>query len=354
MTTLPFVSIIIPCRNEKSYIAGCLDSVLAFDYPKDRLEILVSDGMSEDNTRDILQAYQREHPIILMLDNVKKVTPCALNLAIKNARGDVILRLDAHAEYPSDYVSKCVAVLYETGADDVGGIRRSAPRTNTRLAIALAFAVSSPFTAGNAVYRTGVKERRWVDTVFCGCYRRDVFERIGLFNEILVKTQDREFNQRLRDAGGRILLDPDIECKYFARTNYFEYCRWMIEIGSWPFLGSRLAKRRFVSLRNYVPLAFVVTLALLAATSWSIPAARWLLVGISVIYGTASLLAAAPLAKEKKDPLYLLVAPFVFITTHILYGIGSLYGIVRPLGRSATPVPARGTVQARTYGKSDF
>src|SRR5579863_10491961 len=102
MTTFPFVSIVIPCRNEKSYIPGCLDSVLAFDYPKDRLEVLVSDGMSQDGTRDILEGYQRAHPMIRMLDNVRKVTPCALNLAIKQARGDVIVRLDAHAEYPID------------------------------------------------------------------------------------------------------------------------------------------------------------------------------------------------------------------------------------------------------------
>jgi len=282
--------------------------------------------------------------MIQMVDNVKRVTPCALNLAIKKARGDVIVRLDAHAEYPRDYVSKCVSVLYETGADDVGGIRRTAPRGNTRLAVALAFAVSSPFTAGNAVYRTGVSERRWVDTVFCGCYRKEVFERIGLFNEILVKTQDREFNQRLRDAGGKILLDPDIQCKYYARTNYFEYCRWMIEIGSWPFLGSRLAKRRFVSLRNYVPLAFVVTLVLLSVASWAIPVVRWLLAATAVTYGTAALLAAAPLVNEKKDSWYLVVAPFVFVTTHILYGIGSLYGITKPLGRTAAAVPAAETV----------
>ena len=343
MTTLPIVSIIIPCRNEKRYIAGCLDSVLAFDYPKDRLELLVSDGMSQDGTRDILLVYQRDHSFIRMLDNVKRVTPCALNLAIKSARGDVILRLDAHAEYPSNYVSKCVTVLYETGADDVGGIRKSVPRTNTRMANTLAFAVSSPFTAGNAVYRTGVKDRRWVDTVFCGCYRREVFERIGLFNETLVKTQDREFNQRLRDAGGKILLDPEIECKYYARTDYSEYCRWMIEIGSWPFLGSRLAKRRFVSMRNYVPLAFVIISAVLLATSWWLPASRWLLATIVFIYGLSSLLAAAPLAKEKKDPLYLFVAPIVFLTTHILYGIGSLYGIAKPLGRSVTTFAATGT-----------
>jgi glycosyltransferase involved in cell wall biosynthesis len=340
MKALPFVSIVIPCRNEKKYISGCLDSVLAFDYPKDRMEVLVSDGMSQDGTREILKSYESAYPFIRMLDNVKKITPCALNVAIGNARGDVILRLDAHAEYPVNYVSKCVAVLYETGADNVGGIRKTSPRSDTRLANALAFAVSSPFTAGNAVYRTGVKERRWVDTVFCGCYRKEVFDRIGLFNEILTKTQDREFNQRLRDAGGKILLDPDIECKYYARTDYGEYCHWMIEIGSWPFLGSRLSGRRFVSLRNYVPLAFDACLITLLVASCWLSIARWLLAAFVLTYGISSLLAAAPLAKEKKDLRYFIVAPLVFITTHVLYGAGSFWGIAKPLGRRAAPVAA--------------
>ncbi|MGO9339976.1 MAG: glycosyltransferase family 2 protein [Terracidiphilus sp.] len=338
MTPLPFVSIIIPCLNEKKYISGCLDSVLAFDYPRDRLEVLVVDGMSEDGTRDILQSYSRAHPFMRIFDNVNKVQNYALNIAIVSARGDVILRLDAHAEYPVNYVSMSVSVLYETGADNVGGIRKTVPRTDTRLANSLAFAVSSRFTAGNAAYRTGAKERRWVDTVYCGCYRKEVFERIGLFNENLPKAEDREFNQRLREAGGKILLDPQIECKYYARTDYAEYCRWMLLIGSWPFLGARLSKRRLLLFRNYVPLAFDVCLvALLTASCW-LSVARWLLALFFLMYGTLSVLAAAPLATSKKDPLYLIIAPFVFITTHVLYGVGSFWGIVKPLGHMAAPV----------------
>lgn len=198
LNSVPLVTIIVPCLNEREFIGACLDSVIANDYPKDRLEILVIDGMSDDGTRAIVEEYAQRHPSIRMVDNPDKIKPRALNIGIQEARGGIIIRMDAHALYEPDYISKSVHYLEEYDADNVGGIRMTLPRSSSRMARAIAHAISHPFAAGNATYRTGAKEIKWVGTVFGGCYRREVFDRIGLFNEALIRGQDREFNVRLR------------------------------------------------------------------------------------------------------------------------------------------------------------
>jgi glycosyltransferase involved in cell wall biosynthesis len=226
----PAVSIIVPCRNEEAYIARCLDSILASDYPKDRLEVVVSEGRSSDRTREILLAYAAKNPEIILLDNPTGATPAGLNLAIRRASGDIIVRMDAHVLYPSDYVSRLVRGLEESGADNVGGVLETVPAENTPGARAIAIGLAHPFGVGNAHFRTGARVRREVDTVPFGCYRREVFDRIGLFDEELIRNQDDEFNFRLIRRGGRVLLLPDVLCRYFARRSlrhlagmYYQY-----------------------------------------------------------------------------------------------------------------------------------
>src|SRR6266480_5849379 len=188
----PLVSVVVPCRNEERYIAACLDSILASDYPRDRLEVLVVDGLSDDRTREILGRYTARHPSIRRLDNPQRITPTALNVGIRAAEGDVVMRMDAHVLYPSTYVSQLVAALEETGADCVGGVIETLPADESATARAIALGLSHPLGVGNSYFRIGSRERRWADAVSFGCYRRDVFNRIGLFDEELLRDQDDE------------------------------------------------------------------------------------------------------------------------------------------------------------------
>lgn len=182
MSNLPLVSIVIPSRNEEKFIGMCLDSIIANDYPKDKIEVLIVDGVSEDGTREIVEKYVQQYPFIKILDNLKKNTPCALNIGIKNAKGDIIMKMDAHTTYKKDYVSNCVKYLDKYKADNVGGILKMIPRDSNVIARAIVLSFSCPFGVGNSYFRTGCERPKWVDTVAFGCYRREVFEKFGLYN----------------------------------------------------------------------------------------------------------------------------------------------------------------------------
>lgn len=329
MKNLPLVSIIIPCRNEEKFIGKCLDSIIDNDYPKDKLEVLVIDGVSEDETKEIVKKYTQEYPFIKLLNNHKKITPCALNIGIKSSKGQIIMRMDAHATYENDYISKCVKYLDEYNADNVGGIRMTRPSNNNTIGKAIALSVSHPFAAGTAIYRTGTKKARWVDTVFGGCYRREVFSKIGFFNEDLVKGQDREFNFRLRKSGGKILLVPDIICYYYARSNLKAFCKWLFICGSTPFYATKLVGRTIFSWRNLVPSTFVLSLAFSLSFSFVFPEFLWLFLSIVSFYLLFNIYFSIKIVLKEKNIKYLLVMPLIFTTTHLLYGIGSIYGLLK-------------------------
>jgi len=301
------VSVIVPCRNEKPFIADCLDSILANDYPEK--EIIVVDGMSGDGTREVLQKYP-----IRLLDNPKRITPSALNIGIRNATGEAILWMSAHNQYPPDYISQCVEHLED--ADNVGGI------IETKGSGPIAAALSHPFGVGNSAFRTHVKEPAWVDTVFGGCYRRDVFDRIGLFNENLVRGQDMEFNRRLKKAGGKILLVPSIVSTYHARSGFLPFCLHNFVNGVWailPFLYSSVIP---VRLRHLVPLLFVLALGVSALIN------LWVTVGIGAVYILCALIASIHAAVKHRDVTLVATLPFVFPALHATYGLGSLAGIL--------------------------
>src|SRR5205814_2249684 len=175
----PRVSIVMPCRNEAAYIGPCLDSVLATDYPLDRMEVLVADGRSEDGTREIVERCAARNPCVRLLDNPARITPAALNTAIRAATGDVIIRMDAHGVYPRDYVPRLVTALEETGADNVGGVVITLPAADTPTARAIALAFSHPLGGGYAYFRVGPAGPRWVAPVPSGCFRRALSARVG-------------------------------------------------------------------------------------------------------------------------------------------------------------------------------
>ena len=322
--TRPFVSIAIPCRNEAPYIGDCLASVLAGDYPRDRLELLVADGRSDDGTREILFRYAAEHPCITVLDNPQLSTPAALNLAIRSASGSVVIRMDAHVLYPPDYVRRLVEALEETGADNVGGVLDTVPADDTPTARAIALGLSHPFGVGNSHFRIGTRERREVDTVPFGCYRRETFDRIGLFDEELIRNQDDEFNFRLIARGGRVLLLPDVTCRYFARRSLGQVARMYYQYGYFKPLVARKVGR-VMTARQLAPSILITTLLGSAAFSMWVPGAAAAFTSITTIYTVFVLACSA--AAAGADPRCGLALVAVFPTLHFSYGFGFLRGI---------------------------
>jgi glycosyltransferase involved in cell wall biosynthesis len=321
----PLVSIIIPCRNERQYIGACLDALLGMTYPQDRLEILVVDGMSDDGTREILADYSARHPIIRVVDNPKRVTPVALNMGIAQSRGDVIMRIDAHNESPPHYIARLVEWLEESGADNVGGVLVTEPGGPGPVAAGIAIAMAHPFGVGNSHFRIGVREPKWVDTVPFGCYRREVFDRIGLFDEDLIRNQDDELNLRLIRNRGRILLVPDIVSRYHARDSLGKLWRMYYQYGYFKPLVVRKIGGVLTG-RQLVPAVFVLSLLLGAVLA---PFTLWGAVLLAVVAGSyllAVLGAVAPVAARRGVRIAAALAAS-FPVLHLSYGIGFLRGV---------------------------
>jgi glycosyltransferase involved in cell wall biosynthesis len=337
----PFVSILLPCRNEEGYLAACLASILATEYPADQLEILVLDGLSDDHTHAIATETARRDHRIRVLENHGRTAPAALNLGITHARGEVIVRMDAHADYPADYIPRLVAALEETGADNVGGHLETLPGDASATARAIAIAISHPLGVGNSYFRIGAPTRRWVDTVPFGCFRRDVFTRVGLFDEALVRNQDDELNFRLQRAGGRILLEPGVRARYYARRKVSHLRRMFYQYGYYKPLVARKVGR-VMTLRQLVPAAFVLTLAAAAALAPRWPAAAWAGAAVLGAYGSLVALAAA---REGRRYGWRCAAALcgAFPTIHLSYGFGFIRGVldhvVWPGRRSGSVVP---------------
>ena len=330
MLNLPWVSIIIPCRNEEKFIGKCLNSIINNDYSKESLEILVIDGMSEDKTKEIVEKYTKQYLYIKILENPNKFTPFGLNIGVKNARGDIIIRMDAHSTYEKDYISKCIKYLNQYNADNVGGIWKIMPRTHTLINKAIVFASSSIFGAGDAYYRRGYSRGpKWVDTVFGGCYKKEVFEKIGLFNENLIRSQDMEFNLKLKRAGGKILLVPDIISYYYPKSNLKDFFRHNFSDGIWSTYPLKFEVRIF-SWRHLVPLFFVSSLILSLFFSFFFWQARLFFDLIFGSYVFLSLFFSVKIS-FKKGFQYLFLMPIVFATRHFGYGLGSIWGIVKLL-----------------------
>jgi glycosyltransferase involved in cell wall biosynthesis len=333
----PLVSIIVPCRNEERYIARCLDSILATDYPHTRMEVLVVDGRSEDGTRDILTRYAALHETIRVLDNPRRITPTAMNIGIRAAQGELILRMDAHALYPPAYIAQVVAELLTTGADVVGGAIVTLPANATPTARAIALALSHPLGVGNSYFRIGAAAPRWVDHVPFGCYRREVFERIGLFDEELVRSQDGEFSFRLRKHGGRILLLPSARALYYARDSLPQLKRMFYQYGYFKALTAKKLGRIMTG-RQLAPALFILSLATAGLVSPLVPAGRVFFAGMAGIYA-AIVLAGATWAARKEGMRCAAVLAAAFPIMHFSYGVGYLRGVFAHWLRLGKPTP---------------
>lgn len=328
----PFVTVIIPCRNEESYIGACLDSVLVTQYPHDRLEILVVDGMSIDRTCAIIDEYAQKFPrVVRIIQNPKKILAAAWNLGIRHSKGEIIMALNAHGVFASDYIPVCVRYLQESGAAYVGGVIKSRSRGSSNIARAIVQVLSSRFGVGGSHFRIGVKKPVWADTAAFGGYRRDVFQRIGLFNEDLRRSQDFDFHLRMKKAGCKILLVPEMQCDYYIRAqtlgafvkDYFNNGFWL----TFPLKYSR----KFFSWRHSMPMFFVIGLVGLFVLGWFATMFWEFLLGVLILYAVLAFVFSLASALSEKDIRFAITMPVVFFLLHISYGLGSLWGLVKTL-----------------------
>jgi succinoglycan biosynthesis protein ExoA len=323
MNNFPLISAVIPCRNERSHIEGCIRSVLAQDSVPGGFEIIVADGMSDDGTRDILEKIARENDRLRVVDNPERTTAVGMNTGIRNARGKFIAIMGAHNEYASDYLRAALKVIRETGADNVGGSMVCLGESRIQRAIAAAH--HSPFSAGGARWHD-ISYEGPADTVFGGFYRSSVFDRIGLFDESLLRNQDDELNLRLILAGGKIWHSPRIRSSYHPRTTVSALFRQYLQYGYWKVAVIK-KHRRPASVRQIVPGLFVSAIILLpVGTIFYAPLlSLWLalLGGYTVANLTASVLTSA-----RTEWNFLSLLPFIFGCYHFGYGIGFLRGVL--------------------------
>lgn len=333
----PVVSVVIPCRNEAAHIEACLNSISHSSFPKDRLEVVVADGMSTDGTREVVDSCSRRMPFVRLVDNPERTTPYAFNAGIIASKGNLIFIMSAHAELDKWAIARAVELSRNMGAHNVGGAWHVKGRTTGIIAEALLAVMSHRFGVGNATYRTGAKEAGWVDTAAYGCYRREVFEHIGLFNVALTRGQDMELNLRLAKAGGRTYFDPEIIIHYAARSRLFEFFHHQFRNGEWAILPFAYSDIVPVSPRHLVPLAFVLSLILGGAGFRPL---FWL---IAASYGVCAVAAAWSIAWRSKHPALFFLTPLIFLGLHLSYGLGSFVALPRIIGsfgrRSRSDIP---------------
>lgn len=311
-------------RNEERFVAACLDSVLDQLESLPECEILCVDGASTDETRNIVLGYSKKEPRLRLIDNPDKIVPFGMNKAIREARGDVIIRLDCHAKYVADYLKNCVETLQRTGADNVGGYMDTQPADDSIIGRAISAAISSRFGVGGSAFRTGGGEQE-ADTVPFGCFRRDVFDRFGLYDERLVRNQDIELNSRIRSGGGRIIISPSIRLTYFGPSTFSRLRRQAFNNGLWnPYtlylVGGGLC------LRHLIPLFFVLSIACFGVAGVFFRPLWYLLAAEIVLYLSAAIGIAIPTARSAGVSVGLLMSSFVQL--HLSYGLGSLWGVI--------------------------
>jgi succinoglycan biosynthesis protein ExoA len=327
------VSVVIPCYNEERFIAKVLNN-LADQYETEDYELIIVDGMSDDNTRDAIATFCRQRPEleVRVIDNPIRNIPTALNLGIAAACGDIIARMDAHAVAPPGYIKRCVEVLRKSGDCVVGMPCRVCPGDDTLVAQAIAMAVSHPFGIGDAKYRLreGSLPQEAVDTVAFGVFRKQLWADVSGFNEELLTNEDYDFNYRVRLRGRLVLLDRSDHCDYFARKTLRELAAQYSRYGSWK-ARMVLLHPRSIKLRHLVAPLFVSSILGLGLMGIWLRAAWWLLTLEVVTYLLLSLVFAIQIARKvHSGPRLVLWMPAVFFTIHWTWGGSFLLGMIRP------------------------
>jgi succinoglycan biosynthesis protein ExoA len=340
-SVFPFVTIAMPCLNEEAFIERCIASVRAQDYPADRLEILVADGGSTDQTREILARLSAADGRIRMIDNPDRIQAAGMNHMINTAQGDVIVRMDVHCEYATDYVRRCVEVLERTGADNAGGAQRA--RAKTWFQKALCAALESPAGVGGVKYRSPDNEG-FVDTVFLGAFRRSVFDDVGLYDPRAVTNEDAELNQRIHDAGGKVYLSRDIVVHYYPRESFTALAKQYFKYGKGR-ARTLLKHGKLLSPRPAIPFLMVVSGAALVATLAVQPFTPF----VFGLYASLTLTEAIRVGR-KAGPRAIPIVWAIFPVLHVSHGVGFAAGLAQYILRPdwpKEPERARATPDAR-------
>jgi cellulose synthase/poly-beta-1,6-N-acetylglucosamine synthase-like glycosyltransferase len=324
----PTVSIIVPCYNEQKTIRSLLDALLAQTHPRQDLEVVIADGLSTDATRARIAEFTDEHPDLplLLVDNPKRIIPAGLNLALGQASGEIVVRLDAHSMPHPDYVERCVRALQDGLGENVGGVWEIRPGADTWIGRGIAAAAAHPLGVGDALYRHA-RKAALVDTVPFGAFKRELLALVGFFDETLLANEDYEFNARVRKSGGRIWLDPAIRSIYIARPDLGSLARQYFRYGFWKW---RMLRRYPQTLRwrQGLPPAFVLALLALGGLgfAWS---GFWILLGLQIGFYLL-ILAAAGLqsALRRKDLLLLPGLLLAIPAMHLCWGSGFLWSMI--------------------------
>lgn len=324
---LPFVSVVIPVRNEEKYIAACLDSVLMQDYPKDKTEIILSVGKSVDNTVKIIEEYLQKYSIIRMIENPRGTISCGVNLGIENAVGEYIVRLDAHTEFANDYISKCIEYHLKTDAANVGGPTIVKGKTPIQRAVAAAY--YSPFALGGGKQHMANYEG-YSDTVSFGSFKKQTAIDAGLFDERLVLNEDDDYNFTLMQMGKKIFITPKIRSTYYPRSSYPSLIKQYFGYGLWKVAVIKKHKRP-ARISHLIPLMFVLFLLLGAALSFVSPIFMWSYFAVLALYLLIDIYASFTLVTEYKSDGIMVKLRLVLIhfLLHVSYGFGFLVGIFR-------------------------
>ena len=319
------VSVVVPVYNEEKYIKGLINSLLSQDYEKKKIEVIFIDGNSNDETVKIIrEEFKGKNITYKIIKNPEKITPKSVNMGIKEAKNEIIIRLDAHSEYPSNYVSKCVYYINQTDADNVGCVIKA--KNNSRIGRVIANVVSSKFGVGNSGFRTNSKSG-YVDTVPFGTFRRKLFDKIGYFNEELPRSEDNEFNSRIIRNGGKVYLFNDIEVTYYPRDTVSKLIKMGFENGKWAiYTGYTIPGT--MSVRHFIPLIFVIGIAL----GIIIAALKIRLLSICfficlTVYGILDLVFTTK--NILIDGIYQIISLIIYPIFHMSYGIGSIFGIFK-------------------------
>ena len=330
-------SIIIPVLNEENFIEECIDSVVSNTDDIEKMEVIIIDGGSEDNTVEIVKNISSKYKNLKLLHNPKKITPISLNLAIKESSGEFIVRLDAHALYSKNYVNKCVQLLEnsEENIGNVGGFIKTKPSKSTIFSKAVSLCLSSIFGVGKSKFRISKpKKREFVDTVPFGCFRRSLFDEIGMFNEEEPRNEDLEFNQRILKADKKIILDPEIHSTYFSRSTLHKLFLQQFDNGKIVTNKFR-GRESFHKLRHYVPLVFFSYLLSIPFFSLivnffnsELHFLSFYLIG-GFLYLILNVSFSFFIAMKNRDILLFPSLIFVFFVIHFSYGLGSFFGIFK-------------------------
>lgn len=320
------VSVIIPCRNEKEYITQCISSLIDNDYPKEKLEIIVVDGNSNDGTIKIVNELIAKYPIIKIINNRKQITPVALNIGIKNAGFEYVMIAGAHALYSANYISSLVENIKKYKADGVGGMLITAVKNETPKSMSITTVLSNKFGVGNSLFRVGVQEAKLVDTVPFGLYKKKLFEKVGYYDERLIRNHDIELSKRMIAAGCKIYLIPDLFCTYYARETFRDIASNNYKNGYWNILTTYYTKSfHSLSIRHFVPLIFLLSLILPLLLSLFL-AKFWIYLSLFVFFIYNSFVITVSLIENNKKTRF----KFLFLSFYVLhfsYGFGSLIAL---------------------------